>query len=61
MKTWDAIRSINSFDWDEYSKNCDLKNNENPKSLIDPYSYWYYISFTYFNWVASQSIIYEKG
>lgn len=53
IKTWDAIRSINSFDWDEYSKSCDLRTNENPKKLIDPHSYWFYVSFTYFNWVAS--------
>lgn len=39
-KTWEAIRNLNSFYWDEYTKNDYLKKNENPKSCLDGINFW---------------------
>ena len=38
---------LNSFDWDEYGRCEFLRKNEDPRTIIDKFSYWYYISYSY--------------
>ena len=55
------MRDLNSFEWEEYIDKYKLKDQENPRKIMSSLVYWFYISFLYFNWKASDMVLHNES